>query len=303
MIVATGYLDQPMLMRVMEWSRRMVFLAGIASAQSSFGHGPIHDQVRMLDERIRSEPQNSEYLIRRGRLFLEANHITEAMSDLRRALDVDLNAIGARYYLGQAFLRSGDAAQAEREARLYLVGTRDQGEDAAVLGYRLLGQALIARNQPLAAAVAYVTALSRSSTPEPAQFLEAAEAYVAGGNTHLGRALKVLEEGMRRLGPLPLLQNAAVDIERKLGRVDAALSRLESLIAQGDAREQRLFLKGEILLEAKRLSEAEEAFHQAGNAVRALAPDYQKTKAVQTLTKEIDARLGALRKASDSKER
>jgi predicted Zn-dependent protease len=301
MISDSGRLYQPMLMRVMEWSRRMIFLAGFASAQGAFGHGAVHDQVRVLDERIRSDPQNSEHLIRRGRLFLEANHIAEAVNDFRRALDVDVNAVGARYYLGQAFLRSGDGAQAEREARLYLVGTRDQGEDAAVLGYRLLGQALSARNQPLAAAVAYVTAISRSTSPEPAQYVEAAEAYVAGGSAHFGRALKILEEGIRRIGPIASLQQPAIDIDRKAGRVDAALSRLETLIAQGEAREQRLFQKGELLLEAKRLSDAEEAFHQAGNAVRALPPEHQKTKAAQTLVKEIDARLGAIRKVSDSK--
>lgn len=296
MDVQAGYFIQPARTSRMEWGVRIISIVGIAFAQVVFAHGDIHDRVRVLDARIKSEPQNIEPLIRRGQLFLEANHFNEAIIDFRRSLDLDLNAVGVRYYLGQAFLRSGDAAQAEREARLYIVGTRDQGEDAAVQGYRFLGQVLSARNQPLAAAVSYVTALSRSSAPEASQYLEAAEAYVTGGSTHFGRALKVLDEGIRRFGTITSLQQAAIDIERKAGRFDAALSRLETLIAQGDARERRLFQKGEILFDAKRLADAEEAYSQAGSLLRAMPPAEQKSHA--QLTKEIDARLGALRKVS-----
>lgn len=146
--------SQPMRLATMEWGGHILSIAGFAFAQAVFGHGDIHDRERVLDARIQGEPQNNEPLIRRGQLFLDANHFNEAVNDFRRTLDLDLNAVGVRYYLGQAYLRSGDVAQAEREARLYIVGTRDQGEEATVQGYRFLGQVLSARSQPLAAAVA-----------------------------------------------------------------------------------------------------------------------------------------------------
>lgn len=123
---------------------------------------------------------------------------------------------------------------------------------------------------------------------------------MTGGSAHFGRALNILDEGIRRFGTISSLQQVAIDIERKTGRFDAALSRLETLIAQGDARERRLFQKAEILFEAKRFTDAEDAYNQAGILLRGMPPAEQISNT--QLTKEIDARLGALRNVSSGKE-
>jgi predicted Zn-dependent protease len=270
------------------------FLAALLTAHLAWAHGTVHEQIKGLDARIATEPDNAELYLQRGRLFMEDRHFGEAVEDFRRALRIDPHLRAAHYFQGDALLRSGDAPGAEREARAFLAALGAQDRGGLMRGYRLLGQSLLERGRPLDAAGAFRTALGHAPEPDSAHYRECAAAYAAAGPGHREVALEILDEGIARLGPLPALQEMAVDIELQAGRPDGAIRRLDALIAQGQGRERWLQRKGEILLRAARTVEARQAFEAALSAIAALPSARRNTRALRELEREIRSRLEEL---------
>lgn len=274
--------------------RRLGFFVVLLTAQLAWAHGAIHEQIKALDARIAREPTNAELYLQRGRLFLEDRHFGEAVEDFRRALQIDPRMRAAHYFLGDALLRSGDAAGAEREARAFFAALGAEDRGGLMRGYRLLGQSLLEQGRSLDAAGAFRTALGHAPEPDPAHYRECAAAYVAAGPEHRETALGILDEGISRLGPLPVLQETAVDIELQAGRTDAAVKRLDALVAQGQGKERWLRRKGEVLLHAARTVEARRAFEAALSAIEALPPARRNTRALRELEREIRSHLQGL---------
>ena len=67
---------------------------------------------------------------------------------------------------------------------------------------------------------------------------------------------------MRRVGMVPGLQLAAVELERKTGQFDAALRRIEDMTKTAINTRETLLLKAEVLEQAGRLDSAGEVFQQ-----------------------------------------
>ena len=233
---------------------RSVFLIALLTAQLAWAHGAIHEQIRALDVRIAREPGDAELYLHRGRLYLEDRHFEEANRDFRRALELDPRLRAAHYFQGGSLLKSGDAAGAEREARAFLsfLGVEDRG--GLMRGYRLLSQSLTEQGRPAEAAEACRSALGQAAEADPGLYRECAAASVTAGNRP--EALRILDEGIGRLGSLSVLEEMAIEIELEAGRTDGALARLDRLVAAGPGRERWLAQKGEILEKAGRPAEA-----------------------------------------------
>jgi DNA-binding SARP family transcriptional activator len=86
---------------------------------------------------------------------------------------------------------------------------------------------------------------------------------------------------------LAVLQLYAIELELKLERVDAAIARLDFLVAQTNRRESLLVQLGEILELAGRTDAARAAYEQAASAISALPPRHRTTRA----TVELEAHL------------
>lgn len=271
--------------------RRFAFLAVLLAARLAGAHGAVHEQIERLDARIAGEPGSADLYLQRGRLFLEDRHFEEAGRDFRRALQIDPHLRAAHYFHGDALLKSGDAAGAEREARAFLAALGREDRGGLMRGSRLLGQSLAEQGKPLEAADAFRTALGHAPEPDPAHYRECAAAFLAAGPAHRERALEILDSGIARLGPLPALQEMAVDVELQAGRPDAAVKRLDGLIAQGQGRERWLLRKGDILQQAGRTAEARRVFEEALAAIESLPPGRRSTRALRELEGEIRGRL------------
>lgn len=279
--------------------RRLAFFTFLLAARLAGAHGAVHEQIERLDARIAVEPKNADLYLQRGRLFLEDRHFAEAGRDFRRALQIDPHLRAAHYFHGDALLKSGDAAGAEREARAFLAALGDEDRGGLMRGYRLLGQSLANQGKPLESAVAFRTALAHAPEPDPAHYRDCAAAWLAAGPVHRERALEILDSGIARLGLLPALQEMAIDVELQAGRPEGAVKRLDGLIAQGQGRERWLLRKGEILLQAGRTPEARRAFEEVLAAIEALPPGRRGTRALRELEREVRRRLQGLR-LSDS---
>jgi tetratricopeptide (TPR) repeat protein len=158
------------------------------------------------------------------------------------------------------------------------------------------GRVRVELRQYAAAVEDFDRAIARLAAPRPEDFLDRARAQAAWGDAHRDEALRGLDEGMRRLGPLVTLQLFAIDLELAQQRWDAALARLETIAAQSDRKEAWLARRGEILEQAGRPAAAREAYEAARRVMAALPQhlrDHQATAELQARVQAGVARLSA----------
>ena len=108
-----------------------------------------------------------------------------------------------------------------------------------------------------------ITAEEEVGRTSPEHYLERARALASEGGEAVGEALRGLDEGLGRLGPIPALQLYAIDLEVVRRGYDAALARLDAVMAQSPPSGPWLARRGEVLERAGRPSDARVAYEQA----------------------------------------
>jgi len=104
------------------------------------------------------------------------------------------------------------------------------------------------------------------------------------------QALRGLNDGIAKLGPIVSLQLPAIELELALGRHEAALARVDAVGAGAPRQEVWLARRGEILEQASRATDARRAYRAALLALEAARP----TRATRELESRIQAALGRL---------
>jgi tetratricopeptide (TPR) repeat protein len=103
-------------------------------------------------------------------------------------------------------------------------------------------------------------------------------------------ALTLIEDGIRRLGPMPNLEAAALKLELAMNRTEAAVNRIKSMLTR-TKRKERLYAKlGDILEGAGHIDEAREARKQAVAAIDEL-PESEQVGKTKRLRDDLVYRL------------
>lgn len=203
-------------------------------------------------------------LVTRPDATIAHESLDPAIGELTRAIAAAPQQGGL--YLQRAELRRLAGAWDDAEDDLALAGRRgapaslvsrsraalalDRGRPTAALealapleaephALRLRARALSMLDRLEEAADALAAAIAVSVTPSPDDVIERAGLLRRLSEHGAERALAALDEGIARLGPLVSLEDAAIEIERTLGRDAAARARLDRLGPQfaprGDA--------------------------------------------------------------------
>jgi predicted Zn-dependent protease len=239
------------------------------------GHGDLHERIEELSERLAATPNDVELLLRRGDLYRQHKDYAAALRDLDRVerlggREADVLLLRGRTLLGCGCGRAGEGVGAlERFVEI----RPDHGE-----GWLLLARARRAVGRRDESVAAYGRAIALMGAPGPGVYLERAEEIRAGARAGGGAspeqvtdatraALAGIDEGIARLGPVVTLELRAAELEVELGRPDAAVGRIDAVMAQAARKEAWLARKAEILENAGRTGEALAAYRAAGEAM------------------------------------
>ena len=102
---------------------------------------------------------------------------------------------------------------------------------------------LVRLGQRQAAIADYWRGLERLREPQPEYVVELAQALTAEGQ--VAEALRALDEGIKKLGPIVPLQGYALELELGRKNNDAALARLETILARALRKESWFARRGE----------------------------------------------------------
>jgi tetratricopeptide (TPR) repeat protein len=248
-------------------------------------HGDLHEQIAALSQRITRDPNNPDLWLRRGELHRQHREWDASLADYDRAARLAPALAVVDYLRALVWLESGAPEAALAALDRFLARQPDHGE-----AYLARARALRRLGRPRDAADEFGRALALVTRPTPDHYLERARALTDAGD--LDGAVAALDDGLARLGRVVSLQLAAVDLDVRRERWDAALTRLEGTATA--TAPSGIVRRASILERAGRRDEAHLAYASAAAAIERLPESRRRTRATDALAQEIQAALARL---------
>lgn len=270
-------------------SHPLSLLPAVAAA-----HGDLSEQIAAVTKEIAANPGDARLYIKRGELHRFDGQLAAALADYVEASRIDPFLPEADLGRGRALLDANRAARARDPLVRFLHARPNHAE-----GRLALARCLAKLGRGTESAAEYTRAIGLFSPPNPDLYVERARVLAAGGRP--ADAIRGLDEGIARLGPLVALQDVAIDLEVQRKNWDGALARVERVAASSARRETWLARRGEILAAAGRPREARESFEAAQQSIEALSPRLRQTRAMSRLEEKVRDSLAALKGKTDAK--
>lgn len=272
------------------WQAGLGLIVVLAGPGSLRAHGTFHARIERATAEIEASPEDAALYVARSVVYRNHDDWALALADLDRAAALDPTLAVVDFQRGRVRLAAGEFALAEAALGRFL-----EREPDHVAARVARARARVELRHPLEAAADYTVAIDRERAPNPDHYTERARALLAAGDEYAEQALTGLEEGLARLGPFVPMMALCADIEVALGRIDAALARLDRVAEQTPRRESWWLRKGEILEAAGRREEASRAYASVLAEVEKLPAHRRGVPATAEL--ERRARAGAARLA------
>lgn len=262
-------------------SWRLVLLPVLACP--ALAHLDLDWHIEIVSELIANEPTAALYL-RRGELHRQHGDLDKALLDLAAAEKLAPGREAVR--LSRALtLHSAGSLPAALETLDDFLALHPSHQNARLLRARVLVG--MRRYEDAVRDFDEVVRLAPGSGPEP--YLE--RAVTCEALQRPDAALASLEEGIRRLGDIPSLQIPALEIELRWLRYDAALARIDRLLARAERKERWHVRRAQCLAAMRRDDEARRACQDALAALEQLTPALRAVKATRDLEGEVRAIL------------
>jgi tetratricopeptide (TPR) repeat protein len=252
---------------------------------AAFAHGDLHPRIQEATKQIAAAPTNAALYFDRGDLYRLHRDWTNALADFDKAVKLDPKLSSkVDLALGRLWLDADEPARALAPLDRYLAGVTNNA-DAWVA--RARARARTDRLRP--AADDYTRAIALRPGGEPELYIERAEALAKIGANE--DAVRGLDEGISRMGPLVTLQLEAIEIETATKRFDSALKRIDTVMARLQRKESWLVRRAQTLNLAGRTAESRAAYEQALAAIEKLPPAHRNTRATIQLEASIRSAL------------
>jgi tetratricopeptide (TPR) repeat protein len=263
-----------------------LLLCGLGTTRAS-AHGDLHDQIAEVTQQIARRPDDARLYVKRGELHRFHREWDAALADYDRAARIDPAMAEVDLGRGRTLLEAGQPEPAFAALGRFLERRPDHA-DARLS----LARVLVKLWRPLEADAEYVRAIRLAGRPRPDLYFERATALASSGR--VDSAIRVLDEGIERLGSLASLEDLAVSLERRRGNWDRALARLDRMSAGKTRRESFLARRGEIFAEAGRPDEARASFVAARASIENLPARLRRTRAIVRLDRAVKSSLDRL---------
>jgi len=266
----------------------IVFVVGFFITRSSYAHGELLIRIAEVTGQIKGATNKTAQLyLERAELYRMDENWAAAESDYRRAELLSPMTPSIQVCHAGMLNDSGQLEMARAMVDAVLEHTSNCGE--AFVGR---ARVLVKLGQRTAAIADFRRGLELLADPAAENFLEFAESLKAGGETN--EALRTLDRGIKKLGPITSLQNPAIEFELSRKNYDGALARINSVLPELLRKENWLARRGDILTEAGRTAEAHKSYQEALGAIKKLPSRIQQSSPMQNLKAHVEGALGGV---------
>lgn len=278
----------------------------VLAAMAAFAHGDLHEQIEKTTREITANPGNAALYLKRGELHRLHRESAPAFADYAQAERLDRTIAGVDLGRARAFADQKQWSDAEAAITRYIA--RVPANEAA---FALRAEIRDNANKPSAAD--WTAAIAAAAEPRVDYYIALAESHArsaphkscqtesrasASGRHAQSRtvvdpahteALRAIDQGVAKLGPLVTLRQWAIESLAKQCRWDDAIARIDMLIAEAPRKESWLARKAELQKAAMQFERARETALAARGAIGQLPPRVRETKAMLDLVARLDA--------------
>ncbi len=240
------------------------------------------EAMEAVNQQLAANPNDPQLLVQRSRLYTQGSQYDLAVADLNQA-----DRLGGlptlQYEKAQLFLTAGWYETGLEHANRHLAANANDQQ-----AYLVRARLLTKLNRLPEAANDYMAVMKRAPDAASVEiYVEGAKAITTEDGAHLNQALKMLELGISKVGPIVTLQSAALEAEVRQNNWDAALARVEKISAQMPRKDTWIAKKGDILVKAGRYDEARKAYQEALTAIEKLTPAQRRQPGTLDLEKQL----------------
>jgi tetratricopeptide (TPR) repeat protein len=255
-------------------------LAGLWPTSLGWAHPDISEAEDAAAHAIEESPDDPALYVHRATLERMRHDWDAAAASYTKALELGADRDRIDVSLASVLLEAGLPKTAL--VRVELALGRDQDNGAA----RLTRARILSRSSRHADAAAdYARAVAVLKHPEPGVVLEAMNAQllrstqdavatdgemIADSNAqadtreeNIVSALAVADSAMRKLSIIPSIQERAIELETELERYDAAVARIDSMLARAPRHEVWIAQRGDLLTAQGKQEEAVQSYERA----------------------------------------
>lgn len=281
----------------MRWGERcavrrwLVGMVVVCYAAPGHCHLDPAQRIQEYSAKITESKSDPQLLLRRAKLHIEQAEFAAAKADLLQVLRHAPQANAAHFHLAQVYQASQQWPAARQAAQQFVAHADSAAERAR--GYQLLGDIAMAEKDYLRALGHYRKKLAVQQKPIPQDYLLAARAAQLSEGSDA--ALTLLDEGLRKLGPVSALQQEAFALERGQGNYTAALARVAQMLAVAHGYRVAVLLEqqAQILLALRRVGHAQASLQRALAQIQALPAHRRALRPVRDLQAQILTALAA----------
>lgn len=247
-----------------------------------WSHPDLIEQIDRLSTELKQTPPNPSLYLQRAEVYRQHGQYAEALADVETAHRVGADGTLVHLARCKIYVDSNKPMEAVQEANALLAVAPSHPETLA-----LRARCRVALQQTNEALADYSLAIRNYPHPEPDLVLERMRLQLAAGKT--AKAITDLDQVLQRVGPAIQLQTAAIDCERIAKNYEAALHRVESILARMPVKEPWLLQRAEILEEASRESDAQTAYEQVIEGLKR----YPSNRQAMVVNRELAERAQA----------
>lgn len=278
-------------MSVFQYFIRFMILATLCIwAWNVSAHVGVDESIKMLSKQLNVEPDNPRLYLTRGELHRNHQHWQSAWDDYVRAQHLspkhDPLQFDILFYMGRLKLESGFPAEAM--PLLDQVLKKNNKHAPARLNR---ARTWLALGKPLLALDDMNNFINDTKTPTPGNYLERSAITLTAGIEYRDTALKGLDQGIARLGPLVTLIQSAIDIELSLQHYQQAIRRIEQLAPAIQAIPIWQEKRADILLLSGERASACQLYREIQTTLKHLPTHKRSTQAIIELAERLHKRL------------
>ncbi len=274
-----------------EVDRRLLCLAACAFwcgwCEEARAHGAYHELLTRLNVEITARPTEALLYLRRAEIQIEHTEWRSALIDLELADRLTNDQVASEFLRARALVEGEQFAAAKTSLDAY-IGTHPGESQPLIHRARVLS----ALSQGEEALEDYRRAFDLLKTLEPDHVFEFAALQKAVRGSE--GALAILEEGIQRLGAMPVLVERAAEIEFELGRSDAALNRVFSAMESATLKTPWQTRYAILLARAGRIQESQKIWQVILDHIAGLPPQERGSHAMSMLSEQARQAQAAL---------
>jgi tetratricopeptide (TPR) repeat protein len=271
----------------------MLGLAGMIAASSIpvSAHGTHSTILARVDEHLAAQPLSGDLWYQRGVLEFEHEDWAAAALDFENAQRHAPGKFPVLWWQGRILDQQGNFQDAKSALDRFLAETPGHWGG---LASRARIEARLGMHRE--ALDDFRAALAAHPEAGPDLVDEVAQALARNGA--VDEAVRVLEVGIKRLGPIPSLQLKVIEVEVAARRFDSALSRLDAMQRSAPRPEPWMEKRASILAQAGRHGESRAAWQALVNHLESLPAIERDSHSMVLLSERARQALAVLESAN-----